>query len=475
MKNKILIGVIFSVVSLVLLSSLVQAATFSLSTDKTIFAIGSTFSVDVKIDSQDTGINAAQATVQFPKGVINVTAVDKTNSVFSFWLQGPSYSNDNGTITFVGGSTSGFTGKSLEVLNISFKVVGTGSADLTFTDGAITASDGSGTNVLSSMKGISFTSVASGGAAQITSPTQITRAAVPTGKLSEKPQLDVALYPKAESWYNTISNFIVQWPLPNDVTDVATAIDKDPSFVPTKSEGLFNNKTFSALSDGVWYLHVRFKNNIGWGPTNNYKIGIDTAPPLAFEVAVKEGLDTATLDPTISYETQDQPSGMSFYNIVVDNNIVTSTVGTTFKLSVLRPGNHNVVVEAVDLAGNKTSTRINLHIQETPFFIIGSLEITQLEFFAALIVILLFSMATGWYLGKLRKETRERRVVIAQRDTILAFDSVIKEIENLKKKMKEGTVDSTTITEINFTLDRISQEAEKMKRYVGSNIEEINE
>jgi len=81
----------------------------------------------------------------------------------------------------------------------------------------------------------------------------------------------------------------VNWDLPNDVTAVATEVDQHPDAVPAKSEGLFDNKTFSPLEDGVWYLHVQFKNSIGWGPTLHYRIGIDTAPPLGFSVTSPSG------------------------------------------------------------------------------------------------------------------------------------------------------------------------------------------
>ena len=62
-------------------------------------------------------------------------------------------------MVFIVGSTSGFSGKSLQILKIVFRTKEAGNADLTFTDAAITASDGSGTNVISTIRGVQITIV----------------------------------------------------------------------------------------------------------------------------------------------------------------------------------------------------------------------------------------------------------------------------------------------------------------------------
>ena len=478
-RNKLFF--IIPVVLVFLFPIFVHAATLNLVTDKTSFAIGDTFSVIVRIDSQNTGINAAQATIQFPKDILNVVSVDKSNSVFSFWLADPTFSNDAGTVSFIGGSTSGFTGKSLEALKINFKVTGIGTATLAFTDGAVTASDGSGTNVLSLMNSLTITAVSATGSTVITPttpvvppPTPIVRPAVPTGKLPVSPSIEVPLYPDPNGWYNEISNFLVKWTLPNDVTDVATAVNQQPSFNPTKSEGLFNNKTFPALSDGIWYLHIRFKNDVGWGPTVHYRIAIDTAPPLQFQITADGGLDTANVAPTINYGTNDQAGPINVYSIFIDNVLATSTQETSFTLPAQSPGNHVIKVEAEDLAGNITTSNVTVHIQEKPFFYIGGLGITQFWFFVGLILILAAGVGIGWYLSRLEKLQRERRTVIAQRDVITSFDTIKKDIEALSKKLEDNVVTSTELDEMKFILKKMSENADKMSKYISENVEEIN-
>lgn len=340
-----------------------SAATLQLTTEKDTFAIGDQFTVDVKTDSEGVGINAAQGTVQIAKDVLEIVSVDKTGSVFNFWLTEPAFSNESGQVNFIGGSTSGFSGRSLEIVKITFKVKGTGKTDIVFTDGAVTASDGSGTNVLTSMKGLSITSAASVSLETITpKPTQITRSAETAAKLPIKPEIQVAGYRDAEEWYNFATRFSASWQLPNDITDVATDISKDPTGVPTKSEGLFDNKIFQPVSEGVWYLHIRFKNNIGWGPTLHHRIAIDTTPPPAFQARVREGESTNNPAPTIEFSASDGLSGLKGYYIQENNGEVKDINESPYKMGLHRPGSYAVKIGAMDRAGNSVENILKLEI-----------------------------------------------------------------------------------------------------------------
>ncbi len=484
-KRKILFTVAFMLCAAALLSLPVKAATLNLVTSQNTFNIGDKFSVDVKIDTENAGINAAQATIKFPADILSVSSTDKTNSVFNFWLQDPTVDNNAGTVTFVAGATVGFTGKSLEAFRINFVVKGAGQANISITDGAVTASDGSGSNVLTAMNGLAITSATVQGTQVISAPTStsalipqqitpVSRPAVPTGKLPQKPEIQVPLYPDPTSWYNVSSNFIVHISLPSDVTDVATDLNKNPSSNPTKSEGLFDNKTFGALDNGVWYLHVRFKNDVGWGPILHYKISVDTIPPQPFSAVVKEGNNTNVINPTLTFETTDQPSGIAFYRIVIDDKTITSTSLTSFTLPPQDSGSHVVVVEAVDQAGNITASRISLYIQGKPFFVIGGFGVSQTLFFVVVIILIILGAGTGWYLGQLEKKKRQMRIVIAQRHVITSFNIITKEIDNLLAKYADDKIDEREAEEMKFALKRLKEEADKIKDYVASNIEEID-
>src|SRR3989339_102721 len=359
---------------LIFAPSIAWAATLNVTLDKLQGAIGDTVTANIKINSEGSGINVAQATLQFSKDILEAKSVDKTGSIFNFWLKDPTFSNDTGQIDFVGGSSSGFVGPSLQVLTITFKIKGNGQVNLVFTDGSVNASDGSGTNVLNTMKGAQFTAgpktegpLATPGVATLPSaPPQISRQPIPAKNSPSKPQINIPLYPDSSKWYNLSSDFSVSWDLPPDVSDVVSAINKDPSWSSQKSEGLFNNKNFGALSDGAWYVHVRFQNNIGWGPVAHYKISVDTQPPLSFipklngVSATDKTISTDDPDPDVTYSVGDNLSGIDFYFLRVDDGDLIKTDKTSFALPLQTPDNHAVLVGAQDKAGNITENIIKL-------------------------------------------------------------------------------------------------------------------
>lgn len=351
-----------------------QAATLSLSSATDVLRIGDTLEVFLKIDSEGAGINAVQGTLQYPKDILQATKVDKFDSVFDFWLQEPSFSNETGRVSFVGGSTVGSVGKSLQALKVIFTVKGSGRAELTVTDAAVTASDGSGTNVLSTLHSLVVNSVPKTGAPTaavvptlIPAPVQITRPAVVASGLPSKPDVSIPLYPNPSGWSNRTDTFITNWKLPADVSAVSVALDQNVSYSGTSSEGLFDSKVFPAITrDGEWYVHVRFRNNIGWGPVAAYRIAIDTHPPVPFIASVIEGLSTDSPTPTLKFDTKDSLSSLKEYTVSVDNGdpIVVDVNNHTgmFKLAPLAPGKRHIVVRAVDNADNSTENDVNLEI-----------------------------------------------------------------------------------------------------------------
>jgi hypothetical protein len=257
------------------------------------------------------------------------------------------------------------------------------------------------------------------------------------------------------------------------VTEVATALDQQPTFDPTISEGLFNNKTFSSISDGVWYLHVRFKNSVGWGPTVHYRISIDSAPPLSFAITSPDGLATANVSPTIVFSTKDQPSGVSAYKVTVDDVLATTTTLTMYTLAPQAAGKHRVVVQAIDQAGNTTESRAIVQVAAPALITIGGIRITQFWFFITFIVAICAGVFLGWYLGRKEREQRMRRAVIAERDVQASFGIIKKDVDNLLRKYNDDKISEQEAQEMKVMLKHIVGTIEKNTRYVVQNIEEI--
>ena len=130
------IAITFTILGL-LFGNFVSAADFNISPVMGQFGLKQESSVNIKIDTADDSINAAQAKIKFNPGVLEVKSISKDGSIFNFWLQEPEFSNTEGMIEFIGGTTSGVSGASLQVLKINFIAKGIGLSEFSFTDGAV--------------------------------------------------------------------------------------------------------------------------------------------------------------------------------------------------------------------------------------------------------------------------------------------------------------------------------------------------
>ncbi len=438
-------------------------------------SVGDTVTVEVRSGS-DAVINAAQGTIRYPTDVLSVDSVSDANSIFNIWVSPPSVNTSTGAISFLGGSTNAFSGAALPVFSITFRARGAGAAAIQFQNAAVTAGDGTGANILSGSTPLSLTVLTPGAVAAATTtaaapppPKQITRPAVPAAQLPIAPVLFVGLYPDPTGWYSTVSNFLVQWKLPSDVSAVATAVNQNPEFDPAVSEGLFDNKIFGEVEEGIWYLHVRFKNSAGWGPTAHYRIAIDEMPPNPFMVSIKEGTTTEIAAPTLQFSTQDQPSGVAFYRILADGVVVGTTTNTMFTLSSLAFGSHAIIVEAVDYAGNMTQSRLSIDIAQPPFLVIGGIRITQPIFFGTIIAVLVIGFLAGMFFWKKREEKLALRVAFTESETSKIFDLIEEDIDKLSEAHQ-----TPPTADDEYALSRLRENVKKMEVYLKRGIEKIN-
>lgn len=331
-----------------------HAASLYLTSDDSTLGVGQEFEVLMGINSKDSFINAAQATITFPVQVLEVVSVDRTGSVFNFWVEEPTFSNEEGIITLIGGTAKGVSGESLEVLSVRFKAKGSGVAEIIPSDVIVTASDGKGTNVLSSIEAVSVAVGVNVIVPEIEPIPTAQRETPSSVVLSDKPQapeLDISLYPDQGKWYSRTGDVVVSWNLPSDVTNIAISLDDEPYTSPPASEGgLLSGKTFEGVGEGVWYVHVQFKNSKGWGEETHYKIAIDATSPIPFEIIGVRFSDSPTAE--INFETEDELSGVSNSLVFVDGVKVLETTEKKAKLPAQAPGIHNVIVRVFDNAGN---------------------------------------------------------------------------------------------------------------------------
>ncbi len=134
-------------------------------------------------------------------------------------------------------------------------------------------------------------------------------------------------------------------------------------------------KSFDKISDGLWYFHTKAIKKGVWGTTGHFLIRIDTAPPADFKPKVDYLVAAIILTERtlVSFFTTDNLSGVDHYEVgVIDKNqpLTESPVfvqaDSPFQVPLIKDGKLEVIVRAVDRAGNVRDSSIPV---EAPFII----------------------------------------------------------------------------------------------------------
>jgi hypothetical protein len=341
-----------------------QSASLYLSPSTGTYTTGNTFLIQLKVNSGGVAINAADGTLVFDPDKLEVVKLSKTDSVFSLWVQDPVFSNSLGTINFSGGKPSpGFTGAAGTILNITFKAKTAGTANLTFAAGSVLADDGKGTNILTHMGSGSYT-LTGRVFTPLPGPSSEEEKSfhqTPSGQPPAAPVVSSPTHPKEDEWYSN-NDLEFSWELPSDVTAVSLLLHKNPTANPGPiSDGLIKSKKYEDIEDGIWYFHIKFKNQYGWGKITHRKILIDTTPPKTFEITVDNEGDPTNPTPTLYFKTEDEPSGIEYYEVRV-GEAMTATATDLYKLPPIPAGKYLVEVKAFDKAGNLVGATTELEI-----------------------------------------------------------------------------------------------------------------
>lgn len=316
-------------------------------------SVGDIIQTDVLIDTKGVSINASEATVAFPVDLLDIVSVSKTGSIFTMWVQEPSFSNLNGTVSYSGGlPTPGFTGSAGKVISVVFRAKKTGSSSLYFSSASVLANDGMGTELIEGTGKAIFTA---NQAAATSLQTQ--KPSSENSESSNVPNVPIILsstHPNQNSWYSG-TTVKYSWPVDQDTVSDRTLISHSASLTPNVVyTPAIRSKTVDNLDDGIWYFKVQLKNENGWGGITTFKTQIDTSAPTAFSILVKEGNETNNPQPTLSFKSADSVSGIDYYEIKIDNSDPIRTQQNDFQLPKQSPGKHTIIVKAVDKAGNST-------------------------------------------------------------------------------------------------------------------------
>ncbi|MCA9362073.1 hypothetical protein KC906_01740, partial [Candidatus Kaiserbacteria bacterium] len=327
------------------------AASLQLSPNTGVYTANNTFTARVLVNPGGQSINAAEGTLSFNPAELSVVSVSRAGSIFNLWVTEPTYSNTAGTISFSGGSPTGYSGQTGTIMTVTFRAVAAGTARVNFTNGSVLANDGKGTNILTAMNGGVYTIQAKSTAPEPEVIEYIAPANTPAA-----PVIRSTTHPDPGKWYSA-NEAVLSWSLPAGVVAVRTLLDESPTTVPTKVyEDPISSITLSDLPEGESYFHLQFKNDEGWGKVTHYRLAADTENPSKITIALAPEADLTDPEQTLMVKVVDDTSAVRMFKVTIDADepydFVDETGSSTIALPPLDPGYHTVFIEAFDEAGN---------------------------------------------------------------------------------------------------------------------------
>jgi hypothetical protein len=336
-----------------------EAATYQGSPTPVSTSAGRTFTVSIDVES-DRPYNAGSATIKFDPAFLSASRASKDGSSFSIWAVEPAISASAGTITFEGGHTAPLSGKK-RIVTISFTAKKEGTTTISFEKGSILAGDGTGADIFQASAAIPVSIAAGTGTPDPVSTTKPKPATeeeeIGNGELPESPLITSTTHPK-EDGYSGAPTAKFAWELPLDVSIVRVEVDQSSSTIPKQTfDPAIADKEFREYVDGENWIHVRYKNAAGLGPTAHRKFLVDRVPPKEFTL-------TATVpekenNVTLTFETVDELSGMAGYELILDGGqpkkiSLAELKEGKYPLLSIPNGSHSVKIVAIDNGGNRT-------------------------------------------------------------------------------------------------------------------------
>ncbi len=473
----------------------VQAADVVISPSSGSYTPGQTFTVSVRVSPGGQSVNAVEANLKFDPAVLSVVNVSKTGSVFSLWTTEPTFSNSAGTISFGGGSPSPFTAQS-NLVSITFRAVAAGTGAVTVTNASVLAADGRGTDVYSRSTNGSFSVAAAPAPTPTPTPTptpseptpapadedEESEGAIVFGDPPRAPEIGSKVFLDPETWYSTTEG-LFEWEIPFDVNELAVMLATSSENQPelTKS-AIFNPPvnefaiTRENVTDGIQYLSIKYRNQVGWGAVLNRKIMIDTTPPEDFVIDVRIS-NSPTGFPQLNFEANDVTSGIDYYEMTIADKepirVTPDEAKIGYLLKELEDGTYTVKVVAYDKAGNSKEATVAVQITAgwiKPAEVVVETSIwdyfTGRNIFTGLLLItIMMQFIYIWYdrkqnklrEDKLRRETREiqdqmEKIFSALRDEIYDQINLITKRPRLSKKEKEAVEGLNQALEVSETL-----------------------
>jgi hypothetical protein len=136
----------------------VFASTLYIDTSRTEFFVGDSVLFRVRLDSEHNNINTVEGTIalEYPASAASLVDINTASSQFSLWPSKPIPSEENTSISFVGGVPGGLVSSDAIVFNFVLKLQEAGQIALSPNNADVYLNDGLGTKDIVMMKNIVF-------------------------------------------------------------------------------------------------------------------------------------------------------------------------------------------------------------------------------------------------------------------------------------------------------------------------------
>lgn len=321
---------------------------------------GSTIVVTLYAASQGN-MNAVEATVTFS----NLTYVSHSPSISTI------ANTVNGNTIYVAGALLGSSAQgTLEVMTMTFTAPSSAGSASISVSGNVSYNDGQGTTVPAS--GTANFNIVSPPTAtpELTeipatdappAPTDVPQNNNPTattaqnsGSVPSAVVVSSSTHPNPLQWYNSTAVTVSWSGGGNGITDYSYDLNNTSNYTPDDaSEGSSTSATYSGLTEGTYYFHIKAGSASGWGNVSTFRINIDTSAPSSFTVRKIDPLDGSGY--ILDFTGNDTNSGIESYRLTLDGQDK-GTISSGYKIPTSAS---SIRVFAIDRAGNQTEGTVS--------------------------------------------------------------------------------------------------------------------
>jgi hypothetical protein len=323
----------------------------------------SSFTVEVRENSDSSSVNAVQADFNYPADLIDFVSFDSSGSAFGVDAQA---AGGNGQITIAKGSTTPLTQDQL-ITKVNFKTKDiNGTAAMAFKSSSALVSSTTNQNLLGSVSatgGGSYTIDALGPTVSISAPTDGSSA---SGA--------IAIAANANDSSNVAG---VQFKL--DGNSIGAEITAAPYSITWDSTTVADGNHALSATARDSYGNVATSSPVSITVANTPVVAPDTTSPTDPSNLAATAVSTSQVNLNWTGSTDAGGSGLAGYQIYRNSTLVTTTTNTSYSDTALNPStNYAYYVVAYDKAGNQSMPSNQVTVATfTPPPVISNLTFTS--------------------------------------------------------------------------------------------------